>query len=94
MAKFDGKVDGDGDGDGFECRNQLHDKVYRARLSVFACICCTSLLPLFKKKTTAAVKETQGAEDEDEAEVPAICKELSNKAAQNELPKMPASISE
>lgn len=34
------------------------------------------------------------AEDEDEAEVPAICKELSNKAAQNELPKMPASISE
>lgn len=47
-----------------------------------------------QKKTTAAVKETQGAEDEDEAEVPAICKELSNKAAQNELPKMPASISE
>lgn len=45
--------------------------------------------------TASAFQKQQAEEGEDEEEaVTAICKELSNKAAKNELPKMPASVYE
>lgn len=60
----------------------LSSRVYVARV-------CFRFL---KKQQQAA--EGDEAVDEDEAEVAAICKELSNKAAPKRATKMPASVSE